>query len=96
MINPEIRTGFGEEQMEEGCLSLPDTTVNVNRNETLFVRYIDQNEKEKEREFKGLPARVIQHEVDHLNGVLIIDYGRILDRLLRNESNATKLNNHTL
>ncbi|MFA6978610.1 MAG: peptide deformylase [Ignavibacteriaceae bacterium] len=79
MINPEILSGFGEEQMEEGCLSLPDTTVKVSRIETLFVRYLDQNEKGKEREFKGLAARVIQHEVDHLNGVLIIDHGRLID-----------------
>ncbi|OGU33177.1 MAG: peptide deformylase [Ignavibacteria bacterium GWA2_35_9] len=88
MINPEILTGFGEDQMEEGCLSLPDTTVNVRRKETLLVRYIDKYEKEKEREFKGLTARVIQHEIDHINGVLIIDHGRIIDRLLWNRSDA--------
>ncbi|KKP86097.1 MAG: Peptide deformylase, partial [candidate division CPR3 bacterium GW2011_GWE2_35_7] len=73
MINPEILTGFGEDQMEEGCLSLPDTTVNVRRKETLLVRYIDKYEKEKEREFKGLTARVIQHEIDHLHGIVFID-----------------------
>jgi peptide deformylase len=74
MINPEILSGFGEDKMEEGCLSLPDTRINVGRKETLFIRYTDINEKEKEIELQGLTARVIQHEVDHLNGVLIIDH----------------------
>jgi peptide deformylase len=53
----------------------------------LFVRYIDKNEKEIEREFKNLTARVIQHEVDHLNGVLIIDHAPVLDRLKFNFEN---------
>lgn len=81
MINPEILSGFGNEKMEEGCLSLPDTRVDVNRKETLFVKYIDDDEKENEREFHGLTARVIQHEIDHLNGVLIIDHASLMDKL---------------
>ena len=90
MINPEILTGFGEDFLEEGCLSLPDTAVNVGRTGAVFVRYIDENEKEQESEFEGLTARVIQHEIDHLNGVLIIDHGPIINRLPLNEKNATK------
>ena len=74
MVNPEILTGFGEDYMDEGCLSLPDMVVNVKRQQSIFVRYLDKNEREKESELDGLTARVIQHEVDHLNGVLIIDY----------------------
>jgi len=81
MINPEILTGFGEDYMEEGCLSLPDTVVNVKRQQSVFVRYLDKNEKEKESELDGLKARVIQHEIDHLNGVLIIDYAALSERL---------------
>jgi len=81
MINPEILTGFGEDYMEEGCLSLPETVVNVKRQQSIFVRYLDTNEREKESEIDGLTARVIQHEIDHLNGVLIIDYAPILERL---------------
>jgi peptide deformylase len=81
MINPEILTGFGEEFMEEGCLSLPETVVNVKRKKSVFVRYLDKNEKEIESEIDGLTARVIQHEIDHLNGVLIIDYAPLSERL---------------
>ena len=74
MINPEILTGFGEDFMDEGCLSVPETVVNIKRQQSVLVRYLDRNEKEKETELNGLAARVIQHEIDHLNGVLIIDY----------------------
>ena len=81
MINPEIITGFGEDYMDEGCLSLPDMVVNVKRQQSIFVRYLDKNEREKESELDGLTARVIQHEIDHLNGVLIIDHAPLVDRL---------------
>lgn len=81
MINPEILTGFGEDYLEEGCLSLPETRVNVKRQESIFVRYLDKNEREKETEIDGLTARVIQHEIDHLNGVLIIDYAPVEERI---------------
>jgi peptide deformylase len=81
MINPEILTGYGEDYIDEGCLSLPDTVVNVKRKQSVFVRYLDKNEKEKESELDGLTARVIQHEIDHLNGVLIIDHAPLVDRL---------------
>ncbi|MDZ7623704.1 MAG: peptide deformylase [Ignavibacteriaceae bacterium] len=81
MINPEILIGFGEDFMEEGCLSLPETTVNVKRQQSVFVRYLDKNEREKESEMDGLTARVIQHEIDHLNGVLIIDYAPVSERI---------------
>jgi peptide deformylase len=81
MINPEILTGYGEDYIDEGCLSLPDTVVNVKRKQSVFVRYLDKNEKEKESELDGLTARVIQHEIDHLNGVLIIDHAPFVDRL---------------
>jgi peptide deformylase len=91
MINPEILTGFGEDYLEEGCLSLPETTVNVKRQQSVFVRYLDKNEKEKETEIVGLTARVVQHEIDHLTGVLIIDYAPILDRLKLNVINELKI-----
>ena len=74
--------------MEEGCLSLPDTVVNIKRKESVIVRYIDKNENEKECELKGLTARVIQHEIDHLNGVLIIDHAPLIDRLIRKVNNV--------
>ena len=81
MINPEILTGYGEDYIDEGCLSLPDTVVNVKRKQSVFVRYLDKNEREKESELDGLTARVIQHEIDHLNGVLIIDHAPLVEKL---------------
>lgn len=75
LINPEIITGLGQDYLEEGCLSLPDIAVHVGRQESIFVKYLDKNENEIEGEFKGLTARVIQHEIDHLDGILIIDRG---------------------
>jgi peptide deformylase len=91
MINPEILTGFGEDYLEEGCLSLPETTVNVKRQQSVFVRFIDKNEKEKESELDGLTARVVQHEIDHLNGMLIIDHASFSERIKLNVKNELKI-----
>ncbi len=87
MINPVIITGYGKDYLEEGCLSLPDMTVYIGREESVFVKYIDKDENVHEHEFKGLTARVIQHEVDHLNGTLIIDRGILVDRKRYKEDN---------
>lgn len=77
MINPRIISGYGNAVMREGCLSLPEKSVPVYRKDTIIVKYLDLNEKEIEAEFSGIKARVIQHEIDHLNGILIIDYPRL-------------------
>ena len=74
MFNPKILSKKGLASLEEGCLSVPESTVNVKRSEEICVSYIDENGKECKKVFNGLPARVIQHEIDHLNGKLIIDY----------------------
>jgi peptide deformylase len=76
LINPEIVwSSDGERSMyEEGCLSIPDYYAEVERPAKVRVRYIDTEGKEQEREADGLLATCIQHEVDHLNGVLFIDY----------------------
>uniref|UniRef100_A0A7C3NAA5 Peptide deformylase n=1 Tax=candidate division WOR-3 bacterium TaxID=2052148 RepID=A0A7C3NAA5_UNCW3 len=75
MINPVI-TFLSEEKekMFEGCLSFEELTVNILRSKSLKVKYFDENGNQKEGSFEGLYARAIQHEVDHLNGILIIDY----------------------
>ncbi|MBM3299223.1 MAG: peptide deformylase [Deltaproteobacteria bacterium] len=75
LANPEVSEREGEDWLREGCLSLPNVQVDVRRPQSVFVRGIDRDGKEVERELRGLPARVIQHEIDHLNGVLIIDHG---------------------
>ena len=59
---------------EEGCLSIPNQFAKVDRPDKVKVKYLDYNGKEKEIKAEGLLATCIQHEIDHLNGVLFIDY----------------------
>ena len=74
-INPEILDEWGDEwAYEEGCLSIPDIREDIFRPETLTIRYFDENWVEHEEEFDGMKARIIQHEYDHLEGVLFTDY----------------------
>jgi peptide deformylase len=75
LINPEILE-FGDERQtgEEGCLSIPEIFAEVERPAWVQVRYIDRDGKLVERRFDGRPAVIVQHEVDHLNGVLFLDY----------------------
>lgn len=81
MANPElIAIGQTTRVHEEGCLSIPDVHVEIERPSTVTVRYIDRYGKEQELEADGLLATAIQHEIDHLDGQLIIDF---LSRLKR-------------
>ena len=75
MINPEI-TSFSVNQcmMEEGCLSVPNQMVSIERSDSIEVRYRDTKGKPHFKVYDGLIARVIQHEVDHLNGILMVEY----------------------
>jgi len=74
VINPRITKRKGGEVLEEGCLSLPGILVKIKRSKTISVQYMDENNQVIEKEFTDLLARVFQHETDHLNGRLIIDY----------------------
>jgi peptide deformylase len=81
LINPEIvKLGSELRMHEEGCLSLPDVRVEIDRPSTVTVRYLDREGKAQELSAEGLLATAIQHEVDHLDGKLIIDF---LSRLKR-------------
>ena len=73
LINPEIIEMEGRVVDEEGCLSLPGITENVARAERVLVRGHDLNEREQEIEAEGLLAVALQHEIDHLDGILFID-----------------------
>lgn len=73
-INPEILERWGEERMEEGCLSVPGVFESVTRAERIRVRALDQKGNPFDLEADGLLAVCIQHEIDHLNGRLFIDY----------------------
>lgn len=73
MVNPEILENDGEVQMEEGCLCLPGVLIDVKRSEKVKVKGLNEKGEEIVVDAEGLLARAFQHEVDHLNGVLIID-----------------------
>ncbi|MEA1882819.1 MAG: peptide deformylase [Candidatus Marinimicrobia bacterium] len=72
-INSKILDSKGESWFEEGCLSIPDVRLEVKRPEFITLKYQDENGEDHVEEFSGLLARAIQHEVDHLNGIFIID-----------------------
>ena len=75
LINPEIvHKSKNTSIYEEGCLSLPGQFAEIERPAECVLRYIDYNGKKKELKAKGLLATCIQHEVDHLDGILFIDY----------------------
>jgi peptide deformylase len=75
MINPQILTrGETLRSHEEGCLSIPDTHVDIERPAEVRVRYLDPQGVTKELDADGLLATAIQHEIDHLDGRLIIDF----------------------
>lgn len=81
MANPElIALGQTTRVHEEGCLSIPDVHVDIERPSTVTVRYVDRHGKEQELEADDLLATAVQHEIDHLDGHLIIDF---LSRLRR-------------
>lgn len=72
-INPEITSGEGKNIMEEGCLSVPEKTGGVIRAKKITIKALNRNGKEIEMETDGLLARALQHENDHLDGILFID-----------------------
>jgi len=74
MINPEILERRGTCVMEEGCLSVPEEHVEIERAEEITVRFLDQDGVKREMTCSGLFARAVQHECDHLCGKLIVDY----------------------
>lgn len=73
IINPELVQAEGEVVAEEGCLCIPDLREEVSRSERVLVRGYDRKGREIEVEGTGLLARILQHEIDHLEGILFID-----------------------
>ena len=81
MINPEVIWESDEKNVyEEGCLSIPEQYAEVERPKLVRVRWLDLDGKTVEEEFDDLWATCVQHEIDHLNGVLFIDYLKPLRR----------------
>ena len=82
-INAQIVELYGEEwYYNEGCLSIPKIREDISRNESVKLRYMDENFELREKTFSGLTARVILHEHDHIEGKLFIDYISPLKRKL--------------
>jgi peptide deformylase len=92
IVNPEILEMSNEKEMgEEGCLSIPDIFEKVPRAVRIKVKYYDNSGQEYIKELEGYEARVFQHEFDHLNGKLFIDYiSPVKKKLLRQKLNDIK------
>ena len=98
LINPEIISRSKNTSIyEEGCLSLPGHYAEIERPAECHIKYIDYNGKEKEIKANGLLSTCIQHEVDHLNGTLFIDYlsklkkDMILKKLVKHKKEFNKI-----
>ncbi len=75
LVNPRITQRRGEEEIaSEGCLSCPDISVEVSRPTEIKVRAFDAEGKRVSKRYEGFLARIVQHEIDHLEGRLIVDY----------------------
>ncbi|MGH9811446.1 MAG: peptide deformylase, partial [Terriglobia bacterium] len=95
MVNPEILHASDELCMyEEGCLSIPGQYAEIERPASVRVRYLDYHGAQKEILADKILARCVQHEIDHLNGILFIDYLSSLKRnmILRRVEKAKKIN----
>jgi len=91
MINPEIISEEGEIDYEEGCLSVPDCLEKVKRSEKIRVRGISPDGKEIEVAGEGILAFALQHEIDHINGILILDrVSRLKREIYRNKLKKEK------
>ena len=82
LVNPEIVSTEGKETGQEGCLSIPGVYVDVKRAAKIVVEGLDRNGKHVTLPLDGLAARAMQQEIDHLNGILIIDYLSLAKRQL--------------
>jgi peptide deformylase len=98
MANPEIIASSNEFSIfEEGCLSLPEHFAEVKRPEQVTIRYLDYENEIREQEMNGFLATCLQHEIDHLDGVLFVDHisslkrGMILRRLSKLKKAKTKV-----
>ncbi len=80
MVNPTIVSAEGRAKAEEGCLSIPDVYGDVTRAERIVVEAVDREGNPFRRELGGLVARAVQHEIDHLDGILFLDHLSMLKR----------------
>ncbi|MCK9430822.1 MAG: peptide deformylase [Candidatus Omnitrophica bacterium] len=81
LVNPKIVKRQGSQAIQEGCLSVPGASVKVKRSRQVWVEALDENNRPLKLEAKDLFACVLQHEIDHLEGKLIVDYASFLQKL---------------
>ncbi len=92
LINPEILEYSAEEEAEyEGCLSFDGLRAEAHRSKKVKVRYLDENGKEQTEWAEGFPAKVFQHEIDHLNGTLFVDRVRDNKTIMTTEEFARQM-----
>jgi len=91
VVNPEIVERDGACVFEEGCLSCPDVTLEIDRSERIVVRGLARDGEPLQLEAVGFPAVVLQHEIDHLDGVTLVDRMGSLKRRLYLKSQRKKL-----
>jgi peptide deformylase len=94
-INGEIISNEGESVFSEGCLSIPQVSLEVTRPETITYKFQDLKKQWHQEKFDGLLARAIQHEMDHLNGILIIDIVSDL-QMFKVQSEVKKIKNESI
>jgi peptide deformylase len=80
LVNPRIVEASGRDTGEEGCLSIPDLYADVTRPERIVLEALDLDGAPYRVELSGLPARAVQHEIDHLDGILFLDHLSLLKR----------------
>ena len=81
LADPQVIEIKGKDKMEEGCLSVPGALVKIERPQELIITGLNEEGKYAEIKAKGLLARVLLHEIDHLNGKLILDYMNFLQKI---------------
>ena len=91
IVNPEIVRRRGERLINEGCLSVPGYFGQVKRAESVTVKGRDQSGKEIRIKAEGLLAQALEHEIDHINGVLYLDHLESTDKLYKIEPEQTQL-----
>ena len=91
LVNPKIVRKKGERLIGEGCLSVPGYTGQIKRAESVTAKGRDQNGKEIRIKADGLLAQALEHEIDHLNGMLYIDHLESMDKLHKIEPEETEL-----
>ena len=91
IVNPEVVRRRGERLLDEGCLSVPGYFGQVQRAESVTVKGRDQSGKEIRIKAEGLLAQALEHEIDHVNGVLYLDHLESMDKLYKIEPEQTQL-----